>query len=181
MYYCNGIGYPLINTKYIFSGVQARASNVCWSNNKQIYTLEDFKLGFPEFFKIDDTVDPPEYTPLFPIELFDLYLKEANSIVSECKWGDRWKTGIGLVIAHLILLKLRKSNPDGSLSGLINGGLAVGIATATTLGDASVKYDTSLTADPVYGTWNYTSYGQEYIQIVKWLNLGGMYAINRIW
>lgn len=164
-----------------FAGVQSRAANICFGNNTDTFTLADFEKYFPEFFKEDDSTNPPTLVPIFPVELFEAYVELADSIVGQCKWGKMWKYGMGLVVAHFLVYKLRKFPNDGTIGGIVDGGSITGIVSSATLGDASVKYDTGLTTDPDYGTWNYTSYGQEFVELAKQAGKGGVYVINDGW
>lgn len=165
------VGYPEL---WRFCGVQARASGICWATNPDTYTIEDFKRDFPEFFKEDE--DTGELEPLFPLSLFESVFKVANSIVQICSWGENWEYGMGLVIAHLLILKLRKRN-NGTLDDLINGSVTSGLVKSAQLGDASLTYDASYSANADYGAWNETPYGQEFIEFVRHSGLGGMYAL----
>lgn len=162
-----------------FFGVRWKASNICGPNSKT-YTIDDFLKFYPNFFKKDDTTDPPTYTPLIPEAILEVFIEMANESIQECAWGIKWPWAMALFIAHYATLYGR-SYSDGSpdLDGATSGGEIIGLVKSASLGDASVSYDNSaiVSATEDWGAWNSTIYGQQLVTEARLVKMGGAYII----
>lgn len=151
----------------IFFGIRGRASNIVDEGNQR-YTSDMFFADFPAFAgKIGTT-------------MLDQYIDMANDAVQEGRWFKKWRYACGLYVAHYATLYIRSvpqsaSSPEAAIAG----GSVIGIVSSTSLGDASVSYDTSAITEGTrqWGSWNSTSYGQMLITEAKLLGLGGAFVI----
>lgn len=163
-----------------FCGVRERAANICLRKNKSTYTIEDFFEKYPQFWKKDDTTDPPTYEPWIPIPIMQEVIDVANTLVSECMWGDSWKFAMGLVVAHFLWL-IQQSYSDGSDNpwDIVDGGAASSITRQETLGDATIAFDNNLSLSGIegYGSWTESAYGRQYITLARLFGIGGAYFI----
>lgn len=162
-----------------FTGVRVTASNICFGCAGD-YTIEDFQKTFPQFFKKDDTTDPPTYTPLVPEGMLQIFVDIANVSIQKCRWHERWPLAIALFVAHYATLYLRtysdgsETPEDGASSGTIAGVLA-----SAKLGDSSVTYDVAsvVSATETWGAWNSTQYGLQLVTEARYVAMGGMFVI----
>ena len=117
-----------------------------------------------------------------PQAIMNSFLAMANDIVSPDRWGDMWRFGVGVFVAHYATLYLRtiQNNPEGSanITAAAGSGQLFGIITSASLGDASVSYDTNAATNSTmdWGQWNLTAYGQQYASLAKMFCIGGSYV-----
>lgn len=181
----DALGYTFYNYGWAaFCGVRERAANICYGDNKDTYTVDEFLAFYPIFRKQDTSVEPPVVTdePIVPVEIIQMFVDIANEIVAECKYGEKmWRYLMGLVVAHFLTLYINGYYPDGSATpgDATAGGSVLGLSRSATLGDASVTFDNDLSVGGVagWGTWNATSYGQIYSSLARLSSIGGSYVI----
>jgi hypothetical protein len=121
-------------------------------------TLTEFRDEMPAF------ADSAKYTDA----MIAPYLALASVAVNARRWGQFYRTGIKLMIAHYLALDAAQAAGRGS--GL--GGF--GILSSKSVGPASVSYDTQSGTELNAGHWNLTLYGRRYISLVRLVGMGGV-------
>ncbi len=113
-------------------------------------------------------------SPLVPLAVINAYINLASASVMQSRWEDGWALGMALFIAHYLTLWLRSDgNPQTTAGAAATAGIASGIAVSKTVGDTSVTYQmVGDTAD--WGTWNLTSYGQQFAMMARVIGSGPM-------
>jgi hypothetical protein len=106
-----------------------------------------FRKAFPEFSDVTE----------YPESVMNFWESVASAYVSENKWGTLYVQGMSLVLAHL--LTLAKNNQSGQQGA--------GPISNQSVGDVSVGFDTSSTAEDRAGQWNLTTYGKQYIRLAR--------------
>lgn len=140
------------------------------------YTLEFFLEDYPPFKNKTDG------TCFVPSPMMNTFLSMCNDIVSPDRWGESWRFAAGLFVAHYATLYLKtiQKNPNGSISmaSASASGQMFGVVTSSSLGDASVSYDTSAATNLTtnWGQWNLTAYGQQYASLAKMMCMGGAWV-----
>jgi hypothetical protein len=156
--------------------IKALASNIV-EGVEGAYTIAMFYQDYPQFKKVNTE------TGFVPDSIMNVFIKMANSTVSPDRWGEAWRLGAGLFVAHYVTMYLRqnKGNTDGSAtaSQAADSGALLGIVSSASLGDASVSYDTSSATQATqnWGQWNLTTYGQQYASLARVFVIGGSYVI----
>lgn len=156
--------------------LKARASNIV-DGVEGAYTLAMFYADYPQFKKANTEAG------FVPQAIMDVYIRMANNTVSPDRWGEAWRVGVGLFVAHFVTMYLRqnKGNTGGSATAAqaADSGALIGIVSSASLGDASVSYDTSTATQATanWGQWNLTTYGQQYASMARVFVLGGSYII----
>lgn len=154
-----------------FFGVRAAAANL--GHGKGTYTVEQFRVDYPQFFTV-------EGVSLLPPSMLCKVIDMANTAVQPDKWLDEWRFAVGLYTAHYVTLFLRSYAPssDTPQQAAASGAL-VGVVKSATLGDSSVTYDTSaITAGTEdWGDLNSTTFGQMFANRAKLIGLAGMTVI----
>ena len=154
-----------------FFGVRAAAANI--GRGKGDYTAQMFQQDFPQFFSAEGEF-------LGSQAMLEELLNMANSAIQPDKWGDSWRYGAGLYMAHYATLLLRGyAGSSESPQQAAASGALTGIVKSATLGDASVSYDTSaVTAGTEdWGDLNATTYGQMLANRAKLIGMGGTLVI----
>ena len=144
----------------------AIASNIRDTDNPA-YTVGDFRAAMPGF-----TAD------VVSDEILGNFIELANNIVGYGRWGNLWKEGMRLVIAHYVTLYLQEPTAGMSRAEIVNAGKIQGSITSKSVGSVSVSLDnTSATSDlNGWGTWKLTTYGAQFAQLAKLVGKGGMYV-----
>jgi hypothetical protein len=124
-------------------------------------TLSTFRSTYPEFSN----------TSSYPDAMVNVYLNLSSKVVSEDRWGDCYDLGVGLFIAHNLVLA--KSNVDASTAGSLPGQTS-GPTASKAVGSVSVSYDTNNGSELSAGHWNLTSYGKQYIRYAKMFGAGAV-------
>lgn len=154
-----------------FFGVRAAAANL--GHGKGTYTVEQFRVDYPQFFTV-------EGVSLLPPSMLCKVIDMANTAVQPDKWLDEWRFAVGLYTAHYVTLFLRSYAPssDTPQQAAASGAL-VGVVKSATLGDSSVTYDTSaITAGTEdWGDLNSTTFGQMFANRAKLIGLTGTLVI----
>ena len=152
----------------------AEASNIRGGENPP-YSVSDFLDMFPQFGQKTD-----ETSWVVPEEIIQMWVDIARSSVYESRFHTMWKPAIGFFIAHWLTLYLETmSDPDSSLSNIINSGMAQGIQSSKSAGSLSVSYDFASFTDDFqgWGSYKQTAFGQQFITLAKMHTLGGMYVL----
>ncbi|OOF40944.1 hypothetical protein BKK47_02635 [Rodentibacter mrazii] len=114
---------------------------------------EEFLQRYPEFNQTD-------------INLVGLFIDDAQSEISQKRWGKLYQRGVMALTAHLLRLRLDTSENQGNahhnLAGESAGELSVSYAVPTM--DGSDQY------------YQLTAYGQEYLRLRKLVGIGVMVA-----
>jgi hypothetical protein len=156
--------------------IKALASNIV-DGVEGAYTVAMFYQDYPQFKKINTE------TGFVPDSIMNVFIQMVNSTVSPDRWGEAWRLGAGLFVAHYVTMYLRQNNgnTDGSANAqkAAESGALVGVVSSASLGDASVSYDTSSATQATqnWGQWNLTTYGQQYASLARVFVIGGSYVI----
>lgn len=116
--------------------------------------IAKFRADFPEF----------EDVGKYPNAMINRWGATGEKLLSPNRWGDLYIEGLFLFVAHNLALSL--SNKEASISGA-QPGKASGAVSSKSVGAVSISYDTSSTMEPNAGHWNETTYGKEYIRLVR--------------
>lgn len=144
----------------------AIASNIREGDNPE-YTIEDFRNAMPAF--------TPEI--IYDAALQG-YIDLANEIVQYARWGNLWREGMRLVIAHYCTLFLQQPHDVGMTEAeIVNAGKVQGSVTSKSVGGVSVSLDNSTAVSDLqgWGTWKLTTYGAQFAQLAKMVGKGGMF------
>jgi hypothetical protein len=118
-----------------------------------------FRTDFPEFA---DSVRFPDSTITFWSGL-------GEQLISEDRFGDMRTQAVELFTAHNIVLAA--GNVAASAAGGLPGGSG-GLVASKAVGSVNVSYDNASVMLPNAGHWNQTTYGRQYIQLVRLLGNG---------
>ena len=118
-----------------------------------------FRADFPEFV---DAVRFPSSAIIFWSDL-------GEQLISADRFGGMYTKATELFTAHNIVLAA--GNVTASTSGGLPGSSS-GPVSSKSVGSVSVSYDTSSVMLPNAGHWNQTTYGRQYIQLVRLLGVG---------
>lgn len=154
-----------------FFGVRAAAANL--GHGKGTYTVEQFRVDYPQFFTV-------EGVSLLPPSMLCKVIDMANTAVQPDKWLDEWRFAVGLYTAHYVTLFLRSYAPSSETpQQAAASGALVGVVKSANLGDGSVTYDTSaITAGTEdWGDLNSTTFGQMFANRAKLIGLAGTLVI----
>ncbi|MCK4883534.1 MAG: DUF4054 domain-containing protein [Candidatus Diapherotrites archaeon] len=127
------------------------------------FTTAQFRLDFPEF--ADDT----KYTDSMVSFWSGLGLK----LISESNFDDVYDEAISLFTAHN--LAIQAGNISASAGGGAVGGLSGAIGSKS-VGSASISYDTASSMEPDAGHWNTTTYGKQFISLMRLYGGGGLHV-----
>lgn len=134
----------------------------------------------PPYSRADFLAFYPQFTDLVPNEVLDQYITLANSIVLFDRWGDNWKLGMGLVVAHYSTLYLQATPAEGaSASQVANAGRPAGLATSESVDGLSISYDYSLTGGGMEGwdVWKSTVFGTQFAGLAKMIGV----TVSYVW
>lgn len=126
------------------------------------FNIGVFRTSFPEF------ADKVAY----PDQMIELWSGLAQQQVRASVWKTSWLVGVSLYTAHELVLAAQnvKASEVGGTPGVQGG-----IANTKTVGQATVGYDTTSTAEKDAGYWNTTNYGRQFIRLVR---IFGAFAIQ---
>ena len=165
-----------------YSSLIAQASNIFpGGDNPPFDWTTDFLSVYPQYGSIivtnpDGSTTTTDKVPPYVREMF---LAMANSTVLEKRWKDSWKYGMCLFLAHHCHLYMQTSAPVDALIGKVMSlGKPQGLASSKSVGDVSVSYDFGTISEALarWGTWNLTTYGQQFANYARLLGKGGMYV-----
>lgn len=114
-----------------------------------------FRQDFPEFADVAKYPDPQ----------VQFYIDLSTKLMSECRFGDIYPYAQELFVAHN--LTLAAGNQQAAAGGGLPGQGGGGAVASKKVGSVSVNYDTADSMLPGAGHWNMTTYGRQYIQLVR--------------
>lgn len=159
--------------KYVYDNPNdiAIASNVVHGENPP-FTICDFLSVYPHFANIlsDETTFPPAF--------IEMYIQFANDCVSYKRWGNQWKLGMCLFLAHFFTIYLQSLFPENATAQeIMSYGQSKGLISSKSVGDVSVSYDFGAAVQGVesWGQFNTTAYGLQFANLAKLLGKAGMY------
>lgn len=117
--------------------------------------IDDFRASFPEF---SDIVKFPDAQVVY-------WSSVAECATNEVVFGCMYKNVIYLYTAHTLALAFKNQlNPIP--------GQGIGLTSSKSVGSVSTSYDTASIVEEGGGYWNETSYGREYLRLVKLFGVG---------
>ena len=124
-------------------------------------TLASFRADYPEFAD----------TTAFPDTRVQKYITLAQLRLPPDRWGALLNLGVELYTAHnLALAKMRAA----AMLGGGAPGATQGVVTSKSVGGVSKSADVGIVTSAGAGTYNLTSYGSEYWQLVLQVGIGGI-------
>ena len=131
------------------------------------YTVADFRAVMPAFS--DEIISD---------ESLQTWIELANQIVNIGRWGNLWREGMRLVIAHYATLALQQPQAGASAAEVVGAGKIQGSITSKSVGGVSISLDNSSAISDLngWGTWKLTQYGAQFAQLAKLVGKGGMYV-----
>lgn len=120
-----------------------------------------FRQDFPEF------ADPQVY----PDPQVAFYIRVAEKLLPECRWGEMLPYAIELFVAHH--LAIGRQNEQAASVGATPGAVK-GPATSKAVDKVSVSYDAGSVALDDGGFWNLTTYGIRFLQLARLFGAGGV-------
>lgn len=120
-----------------------------------------FRKAFPEF----------NDTELYPGPVVDFWVSFIVLQVSECVWKRSWNMGVSLYLAHELTLA-RQNAKAAAIGG--TPGQQGGVATSKTVGSVTVQYDAQSMSEKDAGYWNLTTYGKQFIRLVRIYGTGAV-------
>mgnify|MGYP001233770221 FL=1 len=118
-----------------------------------------FRTDFPEFA---DAVR-------FPNTMLDFWSGIGEAQISADRFGNLYAQAVELFTAHNITLA--SGNVEASAAGGSPGG-KTGAIQQKKVGSVAVSYDNASSMLPGAGHWNLTTYGKQYIQLVRLIGTG---------
>lgn len=126
-------------------------------------TIAQFRGDFPEF------ADTAAYSDT----QVQMYLDLAETRLDPIRWDALWAYGVELYTAHsLALSKQRAATARLGVGGA--PGATTGVVTSQAVGGVSMSSDIDVATIAGAGTYNLTSYGSEYWQLVLQIGIGGV-------
>lgn len=120
-----------------------------------------FRQDFPEFVS----------KAIYPDSQVNFYLRVAEKLLPECRWGEMLPYAIELFVAHH--LAIGRQNEQAAGVGAIPGAVK-GPATSKAVDKVSVAYDAGSVALDDGGFWNLTTYGIRFLQLARLFGAGGV-------
>lgn len=153
----------------------APASNVGGGANPD-YALTDFLTDFPQFSSVCTATDPG--TPTIPTTVSQTFIDAANACLLYSKYGDLWRLCMGYFVAHECTMFLRSAPSSSTAANLVGNSAPPMLQTSKSVANVSVSYDVSSIADDFkgFGTFKYTTYGQQLATWVRMAGMGGAYV-----
>lgn len=118
-----------------------------------------FRKDFPEF---SDTAK-------FPNQQIEFWGGMGEKLISQSRFGTLYREAVELFTAHNIVLSA--PSRTAAATGGIPGGNAGAIASKA-VGSVNVSYDTASSMEANAGHWNQTTYGRQYIHLVRLIGQG---------
>jgi hypothetical protein len=114
----------------------------------------------------------PEFTlALYPDAQVTFWSNLGELLVNECKWDTMKPFGVSLFTAHHLVIA--KANLDASTSGSLPGQTS-GPTASKAVGSVSISYDTNAGLEKDAGHWNLTSYGKQFIHLLRMFGAGAV-------
>ena len=118
-----------------------------------------FRQHFPEFAD----------AARFPDPTITFWSGIGEAQISADRFGDMYSQAVELFTAHNIVLAA--GNAASSAAGSLPGG-AGGAVSQKKIGQVAVTYDNASSMLPNAGHWNQTTYGRQYVQMVRLFGSG---------
>lgn len=118
-----------------------------------------FRTQFPEFADL----------VVYPTPQIEFWATVAEAQVLKNVWGVLWTQGVNLYVAHEIVLAAQNINAS-KVGG--SPGQQGGIAQTKTIGSVTVGYDAQTSNEKDAGYWNLTTYGKQFIRLVRIFGAG---------
>lgn len=117
-------------------------------------TALEFKTRFPEFSNTSDAT-------------IDIYIQDAEIMVTEQKWGQLFNMGVTYLSAHYLSLSLKSSNGQSGAVNQVSSKSVEGVSVsyATPQGTISESYYQS------------TIYGQRYLNLLSQVGIGNVLSV----
>jgi len=128
-------------------------------------TTAEFLLDFPEF---TGNLTDPNAVQFSPSAL-TYWLTVATYLLNQARWGKMYYTACELFMAHNLALEAwaAQGSPGQVIPGIAKGSIA-----GKSAGDVSLTYNNAATLELDAGQWNYTTYGQRFIHLVRLFGAG---------
>jgi hypothetical protein len=123
------------------------------------FDIAAFRTSFPEFAS----------TESYPTSMVELWAGLATQQVDPCRWKGTWILGVSLYVAHELTLA-RQNVKAAQVGG--TPGQQGGIASSKTVGSVTVQYDPQTSTEKDAGYWNLTTYGKQFIRLVRIFGAG---------
>lgn len=166
-----------------WENIKNKAANKVVSNT-DIFTEDIFFEYMPQFtikkiIKNNSGKEFEDRESLIPQKPLENFIRMANDNILQCKWFDKWEYACSLYVAHHATLYLKSySDSSKSIKDLISKSTPNGLVASSSLGDASISYDNSMTTNmSKWGPYSLTTYGQILIQEAKLLGIGAAFYI----
>ncbi|MDR3488806.1 MAG: DUF4054 domain-containing protein [Bradyrhizobium sp.] len=124
-------------------------------------TIAQFRSDCPEFGNLTT----------YPDAQVQKFLNIAELRLNQTRWEDLWTYGVELYTAHS--LSLGQMRAAAGAAGGVPGATA-GLVTSRSVGGVSKSVDVSSVTVEGGGTYNLTTYGSEYWQLVLQIGIGGV-------
>ena len=118
-----------------------------------------FRKDFPEFAD----------TARFPNQQIDFWGGMGEKLISQTRFGTLYTEAVELFTAHNLVLSAQ-SRTAAATGGMPGGN--PGAVASKAVGSVNVSYDTSSAMEPNAGHWNQTTYGRQYIHLVRMIGQG---------
>lgn len=118
-----------------------------------------FRKDFPEF---SDTAK-------FPNQQIEFWGGMGEKLISADRFGTLYREAVELFTAHNIVLSA--PSRAAAATGGVPGGNAGAVASKA-VGSVNVSYDTASSMEANAGHWNQTTYGRQYIHLVRLIGQG---------
>lgn len=96
--------------------------------------------------------------------MVDFWVDFITLQIAECVWKRSWNMGVSLYLAHELTLA-RQNSKAAAVGG--TPGQQGGVATSKTVGSVTVQYDAQSMSEKDAGYWNLTTYGKQFIRLVR--------------
>lgn len=161
----------MFDTNYVTfdnDNVIKEASNIRHGKNPD-FTAADFYAMYPQFQGLTE----------IPEAIFNAYLSFVLDVVNVATWGDHFRLGAALLLAHYLTLYLESQAPEGaSAKEIIDSAEMRGVVASKSVGDVSVSYDyNNAVADASkWSGYNLTAFGSQFAILADTFSKGGMYV-----
>jgi len=118
-----------------------------------------FRKDFPEFAD----------TARFPNQQIEFWGGMGEKLISQTRFGTLYTEAVELFTAHNIVLSAQ-SRASAATGGMPGGN--AGAVASKAVGSVNVSYDTAGAMEPNAGHWNQTTYGRQYIHLVRMIGQG---------
>ena len=122
-------------------------------------TVASIRIQFPEFASLTAYPDP----------LVAGWLSVAVKFVNADRWGDTLDFGVGLWVAHHLVIAT-KNQQAVDFGG--QPGQSAGAMTSKSAGGVSAGYDFASVKEEGAGFWNETSYGRQFYRLSQMMGAG---------